>query len=123
MDDRVKSHDDEAAEWLDALDSVEAFEGIHRVDEILDSVVTSARRKGARLPFAANTAYVNTIHPEDQPPYPGDRAMESAIRHAIRWNAVAIVVKANKESSELGGHIASYQSPATLSAPRSIHFC
>jgi pyruvate dehydrogenase E1 component len=84
--------------------------------------VTSARRKGARLPFAANTAYVNTIHTQDQPPYPGDGDMEAAIRHAVRWNAAAIVVKANKESSELGGHIASFQSAATLYETGFTHF-
>src|ERR1700736_3845298 len=83
MTEADKGDSAEVREWLDALDSVEAFEGMDRADELLAAVVTSARRKGARLPFAANTAYVNTIHPEDQPPYPGDRAMESAIRHAI----------------------------------------
>ena len=122
MDDRVKSHDDETDEWLDALDSLEAFEGIGRVDEILDSVVTSARRKGARLPFAANTAYVNTIPPEAQPRHPGDRKTEMRIRRFVRWNAAAIVVKTNKESSELGGHIASFQSAATLYDTGFMHF-
>jgi pyruvate dehydrogenase E1 component len=112
----------ETKEWLDALDSVEAFEGLDRVDAILENIVTSARRKGARLPFAANTAYVNTIHTQDQPPYPGDGDMEAAIRHAVRWNAAAIVVKANKESSELGGHIASFQSAATLYETGFMHF-
>jgi pyruvate dehydrogenase E1 component len=66
----------ETREWLDALDSVEAFEGIGRVDELLDGIVQSARRKGAKLPFAANTAYVNTISPHDEPKHPGDRAIE-----------------------------------------------
>ena len=80
MDDRVRNQGDETDEWLDALDSVEAFEGIGKVDEILDSVVTSARRKGAKLPFAANTAYVNTIPPEEQPPHPGNRKIEQHIR-------------------------------------------
>ena len=101
---------------------MEAFEGIGRVDDILDSVVTSARRKGARLPFAANTAYVNTIPPEAQPQHPGDRRMEMQIRRFVRWNAAAIVVKANKESSELGGHIASFQSAATLYDTGFMHF-
>ena len=114
--------DAENQEWLEALDSVEAFEGLDRVDALLESVVTSARRKGARLPFAANTAYVNTIHPEDQPPYPGNGDLEANIRHAVRWNAAAIVVKANKESSELGGHIASFQSAATLYETGFMHF-
>ena len=112
----------EKREWLDALDSVEAFEGVDRVDELLEAVVSSARRKGARLPFAANTAYVNTIHPQDEPPHPGDRKMEQAIRRAVRWNAAAIVVKANKHSSELGGHIASFQSAATLYDTGFMHF-
>src|SRR5262249_27626782 len=112
----------ETDEWLNALDSVEAFEGIGRVDELLDSVVTSARRKGARLPFAANTAYVNTISPDSQPAHPGDRKIEQQIRRFVRWNAAAIVVKANKESSELGGHIASFQSAATLYDTGFMHF-
>ncbi len=122
MDDRARSVNDETDEWLDALDSVEAFEGLGKVDAILDQVVTSARRKGARLPFAANTAYVNTIPPEAQPPHPGDRKIEMTIRRYIRWNAAAIVVKANKESSELGGHIASFQSAATLYDTGFMHF-
>ena len=66
MSEDVKGDEAEAQEWLDALDSVEAFEGLERVDALLESVVTSARRKGAKLPFAANTAYVNTIHPDEQ---------------------------------------------------------
>lgn len=112
----------ETQEWLDALDSVEAFEGLERVDAVLDAVVTAARRKGARLPFAANTAYVNTIHPENQPEHPGNRKIEMTIRRYVRWNAAAIVLRANKESSELGGHIASFQSAATLYDTGFMHF-
>ena len=122
MDDDVRGEAAETVEWLDALDSVEAFEGLGKVDEILDRVITSARRKGARLPFAANTAYVNTISPEAQPHHPGDRKIEQQIRRFVRWNAAAIVVKANKESSELGGHIASFQSAATLYDTGFMHF-
>src|SRR6202040_788974 len=122
MDDRVKGQSDETNEWLDALDSVEAFEGIAKVDDILDAVVTAARRKGAKLPFAANTAYVNTIAPEAEPPHPGDRQLEQHIRRYVRWNAAAMGVKANKESSELGGHIASFQSAATLYDTGFMHF-
>src|SRR6202051_1467337 len=122
MTEAEKGDSAEKREWLEALDSVEAFEGMDRVDELLESLVTSALRRGARLPFAPNPPYVKTIHPQDQPQYPGDRTMESAIRHAIRWNAVAIVIKANKESSELGGHIASYQSAATLYDTGFMHF-
>jgi len=114
--------DSERGEWLEALDSVEAFEGLERVDELLDAVITSARRKGAKLPFAANTAYVNTIPPDKQPQHPGDRPLEMKIRRYVRWNAAAIVLRANKESSELGGHIASFQSAATLYDTGFMHF-
>ncbi|MBV8663520.1 MAG: pyruvate dehydrogenase (acetyl-transferring), homodimeric type [Hyphomicrobiales bacterium] len=122
MTDDPKGEAAEMREWLEALDSVEAFEGLERVDELLDSVVTSARRKGARLPFAANTAYVNTIHPQDQAQHPGNREFERTIRRYVRWNAAAIVLRANKDSSELGGHIASFQSAATLYDTGFMHF-
>ena len=97
----------EMREWLEALNSVQAFEGVQRMDDILSEVVSEARKNGAQLPFAWNTAYTNTIHPANQPEPPGTRAIETKIRAAIRWNAAAIVLKANKVSSELGGHIAS----------------
>ena len=71
----------ENQEWLDALDSVEAFEGLRRVDDVLSAVVTSARRKGAKLPFAAHTAYVNSIPVSEQPEHPGDRDLENEIRN------------------------------------------
>jgi pyruvate dehydrogenase E1 component len=122
MTESGKGVSEETRDWLDALDSVEAFEGLERVDELLDAVVTSARRKGAKLPFAANTAYVNTIRPEEQPQHPGIRELEQTIRRYIRWNAVAIVMRANKESSELGGHVASFQSAATLYDTGFMHF-
>ena len=112
----------ETREWLDALDSVEAFEGVGRVDELLEGVIQAARRKGAKLSFAANTAYVNTIPPQDEPAHPGDRVLEHKIRSIIRWNAAAIVLRANKTSSELGGHIASFQSAATLYDTGFMHF-
>jgi pyruvate dehydrogenase E1 component len=122
MNDDPRGEAAETGEWLDALDSVEAFEGLERVDELLESVVNSARRKGAQLPFAANTAYVNTIHPQDQPEHPGIGRLEQTIRHYVRWNAAAIVLRANHDSSELGGHIASFQSAATLYDTGFMHF-
>ncbi len=112
----------ETREWLDALDSVDAFEGVGRVDELLSDIVQAARRKGAKLSFAANSAYVNTIPPSEQPAHPGDRVIEHKIRSIIRWNAAAIVLRANKTSSELGGHIASFQSAATLYDTGFMHF-
>jgi len=112
----------ERKEWVEAINSVIAFEGTGQADDILEEVVAAARRSGAHLPFAANTAYINSIPPDRQPAYPGDRKLENSVRAAIRWNAAAIVVKANKESSELGGHIASFQSAATLYATGFTHF-
>ncbi len=119
----MSEHDDaESREWIDAVESVIAFEGANRIDELLSDAVATARRNGARLPFAANTAYVNTIHPAEEPEHPGIREIEKRIRSIIRWNAAAIVLRANKESSELGGHIASFQSAATLYDTGFMHF-
>ncbi|MEQ8825823.1 MAG: pyruvate dehydrogenase (acetyl-transferring), homodimeric type [Filomicrobium sp.] len=112
----------ERQEWIDAINSVIAFEGTGQADDVLESAVEAARRSGANLPFASNTAYMNTIPPDQQPVYPGDRELEARVRAAIRWNAAAIVLKANKESSELGGHIASFQSASTLYATGFTHF-
>jgi len=112
----------ERQEWVDAVNSVIAFEGTGQADDLLDEAVAAARRSGAKLPFASNTAYMNTIPPDKQPEYPGDRQLEMKVRAAIRWNAAAIVLRANKESSELGGHIASFQSAATLYATGFTHF-
>src|SRR2546426_344156 len=100
--------------WLDALDSVLEVEGADRAGVLVDSLMGAARRKGAPVPYSANTPYLNTIPPDRQAPHPGDQAIEHRLRSMIRWNAVATVLRANKESSELGGHIASFQSAATL---------
>ncbi|MEL6291344.1 MAG: pyruvate dehydrogenase (acetyl-transferring), homodimeric type, partial [Pseudomonadota bacterium] len=112
----------ERAEWTEAINSVIAFEGTGVADDILEEVVATARRAGASLPFAAHSAYVNTILPEKQPEHPGDLGIEGRIRAHIRWNAAAIVLKANKESSELGGHIASFQSASMLYDTGFTHF-
>ena len=122
MQDERENASAAAREWTDAIESVIAFEGTAEADTLLTAVVDTARRSGARLPFAANSAYLNTIPPNEEPAHPGDRAIEHRIRSAIRWNAVAIVLKANKTSSELGGHIASFQSAATLYDTGFQHF-
>ena len=109
-------------EWVDAIRSVIAVEGPEEADRLLTATVDEARKQGASLPFAANTAYINTIHPSDELMPPGNRALEHKIRSLIRWNAAAIVLKANKDSSELGGHIASFQSAATLYDTGFNHF-
>ncbi|MEJ2479858.1 MAG: pyruvate dehydrogenase (acetyl-transferring), homodimeric type [Acidihalobacter sp.] len=104
----------ETQEWIDALESVIEREGVDRAHFLLEHLVDKARRSGAFLPYSANTAYVNTIPPHLEAILPGDQAMERRIRSLIRWNALAMVVKANRKSSELGGHIASFASIATM---------
>ena len=112
----------ETREWLDALDSVVMFDGADRATFLLDELLHGARRSGVPAPYSANTPYLNTIPPDREPQYPGDLEVEYKIRSLIRWNAVATVLRANKESSELGGHIASYQSAATLYEVGFNHF-
>jgi pyruvate dehydrogenase E1 component len=105
---------DETREWLDALDSVLEVEGVERAHYLVGRLIRRARRKGAYLPYSANTAYINTIHETRQPKRPGDYAIERRIRSIIRWNAMAMVVQANREDGSLGGHISSFASAATL---------
>ncbi len=104
----------ETQEWLEALEAVLEHEGAERAHFLIERMIDKARRSGVNLPFSANTAYVNTIPLTRQPPYPGDQAIEARIRAYIRWNAMAMVVQANRKASELGGHIASFASAATL---------
>jgi pyruvate dehydrogenase E1 component len=104
----------ETQEWLDALESVLEREGVERAHYLLERLVDKARRSGAYLPYSANTAYVNTIPVHLQERSPGDLAIERRIKAFIRWNAMAMVVQANRVTSELGGHIASFASVATL---------
>jgi pyruvate dehydrogenase E1 component len=104
----------ETNEWLDALEAVVAAEGVDRVHFLLENLIVKARESGAFLPYSANTPYVNTIPVDQEQRSTGNRAIERKIRSIIRWNAVAMILRANKESSELGGHIASFQSAATL---------
>jgi pyruvate dehydrogenase E1 component len=105
---------EETQEWLQALEAVLENEGVDRAHFLIERMVDKARRSGAYLPFSANTAYVNTIPVTKQKRFPGDRAMERRIRSFIRWNAMAMVVQANRISTELGGHISSFASSATL---------
>ncbi|MCU7814056.1 MAG: pyruvate dehydrogenase (acetyl-transferring), homodimeric type [Candidatus Thiodiazotropha sp. (ex Rostrolucina anterorostrata)] len=104
----------ETQEWLDALEAVLENEGVDRAHFLIERLVDKARRSGAYLPFSANTAYLNTIPVTKQQRFPGDRAMERCVRSFIRWNAMAMVVQANRISTELGGHISSFASSATL---------
>jgi len=112
----------ETREWLDALDAVVANDGVQRAQQLVESVIDRARRVGAPPPDQGPTPYVNTIPPSLEAPFSGDLELEHKIRSAIRWNAIAMVMQANKESSELGGHIASFQSAATLYEVGFNHF-
>lgn len=112
----------ETREWLDSIEGVIEVEGPGRAGFLLEQVLEAAARRGAPIPHAVTTPYVNTIPVEQEPKHPGDRAIEHKIRSTIRWNALAIVLRANKESSELGGHIASFQSAATLYDTGFMHF-
>ena len=104
----------ETQEWLEALESVLEHEGAGRAHFLLEKLVDRARRSGTYIPYNANTSYINTIPPSREERSPGDAEIENRIRSLVRWNAMAMVVRANKESSELGGHIASFASAATL---------
>ncbi|AKH21579.1 pyruvate dehydrogenase (acetyl-transferring), homodimeric type [Sedimenticola thiotaurini] len=113
---------EETREWLEALEAVLENEGTERAHYLIESLVDKARRSGAYLPYSANTAYVNTIPVAKQKRFPGDPAMERRIRSFIRWNAMAMVVQANRFSPELGGHISSFASAATLYDVAFNHF-
>ena len=112
----------ETREWLESIDSVLKTEGPLRAHFLLERLIDHARRGGAYLPFKANTAYVNSIPPGREPAYPGNRELEKRIEAYIRWNALAMVVAANRKSSEYGGHLASYASSATLYEVGFNHF-
>ncbi len=103
----------ETTEWVEALQGVIANEGPERAHFLIEQLIDEARREGAYVPFSANTEYINTIPADQQPKMPGDAAMEEKIRNVARWNAMAMVLRANKHTN-VGGHIASYASAATL---------
>ncbi len=104
----------ESREWVESLKAVIDHDGPQRAHQLLEGMVELTRRAGAHLPFSPTTAYINTIPPEIQPQIPGDQTMEWRIRSMIRWNAMAMVVRANRKPGSLGGHIASFASCATL---------
>jgi len=104
----------ETQEWLESLQSVLEKEGADRAHFIIDQLINHARLAGDDVPISATTPYINSIPLDKEERSPGSHEMEHRIRALMRWNAMAIVLNANKESSELGGHIASFASAATL---------
>ncbi len=113
---------EETREWLESIESVIRVHGSERAHYLIERIIDETRRAGAYLPFSPNTAYVNTISPQREPVYPGDRAIERRLEAFLRWNAMAMVVNANRESSEFGGHISSYASSATMYEVGFNHF-
>src|SRR5438105_7149115 len=104
----------ETREWLEALEGVLQSQGLERAQYLLSELKDKAVREGVLIPFTANTPYINTIPPDRQPPFPGSREIERRIKSLIRWNAMAMVVRANKHEPGIGGHISTYASAATL---------
>ncbi|OGG46003.1 MAG: pyruvate dehydrogenase (acetyl-transferring), homodimeric type [Candidatus Handelsmanbacteria bacterium RIFCSPLOWO2_12_FULL_64_10] len=112
----------ETQEWMESLDFALQKHGPDRVRFLLDKLQERARWHDVEIPFSANTPYVNTIPVERQPPYPGDREIERRIKSFIRWNAMSMVVRANREEAGIGGHISTYASAATLFEVGFNHF-
>ena len=100
----------ETQEWLDALEAVIEREGPERAHQLLEKLIDKTRRSGGFVPFSANTAYVNTIPAALEPQFPGNLEYEERLRSWMRWNAMAMVVRANRVDGDLGGHLASFAS-------------
>ena len=112
----------ETREWLDSLNDVLRHGGSARVGRLLRDLGIQAQRSGVKLPFTANTPYINTIHPSEEVPYPGSREVERRIKSLVRWNAMAMVVRANRNEDGIGGHISTFASSATLYEVGFNHF-
>ena len=117
-----KDHDAELAEWMEAFDQVVEEDGAKRGADLIDALVRHARQSGVEVPVKLNTPYINTIPVGEEVPYPGDRALERRIKSLIRWNAMAMVHRQNKEDAGIGGHISTYSSLATLLEVGFNHF-
>ncbi len=120
---RLAELDDiELREWLESLEYVIQTGGPQKVSKLIAALESYALKAGVKLPFTANTPYINTISAKDQPVFPGNREIERRIKSIIRWNAMAMVVRANREESGIGGHISTYASVATLFEVGFNHF-
>ena len=118
----VDSDPTETREWLDSLRYVINSRGGDRAAYLLHAIEQEAYRLGVEIPFSATTPYINTIPLDKQPPFPGNREIERRIKSIIRWNAMAMVVRANREDKSIGGHISTFASSATLVEVAMNHF-
>ncbi|MBP7769487.1 MAG: pyruvate dehydrogenase (acetyl-transferring), homodimeric type [Aliarcobacter sp.] len=112
----------ETQEWMEALEAIIEEEGVDRAHFLLEKLIDKSRRSGGHLPYDATTAYINTISPNEEPNMPANMDIERKIRSIIRWNAQIMVQRASKKGLELGGHIASFQSSATIYDVAFNHF-
>jgi pyruvate dehydrogenase E1 component len=112
----------ERREWIESLEYVMREEGPDRAARLLQDLRSHAQRDGVRLPYTATTPYLNTISAAEEPPFPGSREIERRIKSLVRWNAMAMVVRANREEAGIGGHISTYASAATLYEVGFNHF-
>jgi pyruvate dehydrogenase E1 component len=112
----------ETQEWIESIKDALEEHGYERTRHLLETLIDFAQSNGARLPFNISTPFVNTILPSQQPPYPGDRDIERKIKSVVRWNAMAMVTKANTETPGIGGHISTFASAATLYEVAFNHF-
>jgi len=112
----------ETKEWLESLSAVVEQEGPERAHFLIKQLIDQAYRQGSRIPYTQSTSYINTIPPEEETKSPGDQNIERRLRSLIRWNAAAMVVRANKKFPELGGHIGTFASAATLYDVGMNHF-
>ncbi len=112
----------ETQEWIESIEDALEEHGYERTRFLLETLVDFAQTKGARLPFNTSTPFINTILPGQEPKYPGNRELERKIKTIVRWNAMSMVTKANKETPGIGGHISTYASAATIYEVAFNHF-
>src|ERR1044071_5045411 len=113
---------EEISEWIEAVDQIVAQDGSTAACELVEALVNRAREAGVDVPVQLNTPYINTIPVDEEIPYPGDRLLERRIKSLVRWNAMCMVVRANKYDSGIGGHISTFASLATLEEIGHNHF-
>ncbi len=123
MTSKYKDQDpQETQEWIESIEDTLEEHGYERTRFLLESLIDYAQKKGARLPFNTSTPFTNTILPGQESPYPGSREIERKIKSIVRWNAMAMVTKANKNTPGIGGHISTYASAATIYEVAFNHF-